>query len=303
MQETGNRKVFREYISPQKPKTCGRFLLDRIGEMVCDSEYKIDEPEQGGYKIIYMISGKAMITVRSTEYVLKPSQLCLIRPQEAYSMSCDAEDPVRCFYISFGFLDKTHIEDLTDIFHALFLENPICVAEVSADIYNIYARIVGELFTADAFTGRMLELTLEQLLLYVCRVFSLTVKVGQRTDHAGEGNIVERIVDLIQANCGTLKNLTDLSKMLGYSYSYLSHVFSKQMGRSIKEYHQQVLFERAVEMLKEDMSITQISEQLGYQAIHSFSRAFSNHYGVSPSRYIENLKRAALRDGTRDWQE
>ena len=229
--------------------------------------------------------------------------MCLIRPQEAYTMSCDAEDPVRCFYISFGFLDKTHIEDLTDIFRELFLETPICLADASAEMPHLYGRIVGELFTADAFTNRMLELHLEQLLIYICRIFSLTVKVNRMGEHAGEGNIVERIVDLIQANCGTLKNLTDLSKMLGYSYSYLSHVFSKQMGRSIKEYHQQVLFERAVEMLKEDMSITQISEQLGYQAIHSFSRAFSNHYGVSPSRYIENLKRAALRDETYEQHE
>ena len=137
----------------------------------------------------------------------------------------------------------------------------------------------------------MLALNLEQMLLLICRGFALSSEKFSSGDEMGEGNIVERIIGLLEANCGTLKNLSELSNMLGYSYPYLSHVFTRRMGKSIKEYYQQLLFERAVEMLKSDMSITQISDQLGYQAIHSFSRAFSNHYGVSPSRYIDSVKR------------
>lgn len=46
------------------------------------------------------------------------------------------------------------------------------------------------------------------------------------------------------------------------------------------------LFGRAVSLLESGVSVTETAEQLGYQSIHTFSRAFSRYYGVSPSRYL-----------------
>ena len=289
-------KGTREYVSPTEPKLCGGFLITRIGEMTLQSECKIDEPEQSGQKVIGVISGKGIVTVRSTDYAIRGNQVCLVRPNEAFSIACDGEEPVRCFYISFGFSGKMPVEGLSDAFRELFVEGPFRQTAGSVEIQNLYGRIVRELLSADEFSGRMLALNVEQMLLLICRSFALSSEKFNTSDDDGEGNIVERIIGLLEANCGTLKNLSELSNMLGYSYPYLSHVFTRRMGKSIKEYYQQLLFERAVEMLKSDMSITQISDQLGYQAIHSFSRAFSNHYGVSPSRYIDSVKRTANKD-------
>lgn len=291
MAASNTMQLHHEYVSQNEPKFCGKFLLGRLGEFIGEAEYKIDEPEQGGYKILGAVSGKGVVTVRGESYPIQGNRLILIRPNEAYSITADAEEPVRCFYISWSFLDKGSTASLADMFWNLLAQQPVRQAEGSVEIRNLYGRLARELFSTDEFSGRMLELYIEQLLLLVCRSFSLTDDKWRQTQVGAEGNIVERIVGLLEANCGTMKKLTDLSKMLGYSYPYLSHVFSQRMGKSIKTYYQELVFERAVEMLKADMSITQISEQLGYQAIHSFSRAFSTHYGVSPSRYMENLKR------------
>lgn len=285
-------KGTREYVSPTEPKLCGAFLLSRLGELTLQSECKIDEPEQSGQKIIGVIAGKGTVTVRSTEYPIRANQVCLVRPNEAFSIACDGEEPVRCFYISFGFSGQMSVEGLPEMFRELFVEGPFRYTTGSVEIHNLFGRIARELLSADEFSTRMLALNVEQMLLLICRSFALSSEKFQNHEEMGEGNIVERIIGLLEANCGTLKNLSELSNMLGYSYPYLSHVFTRRMGKSIKEYYQQLLFERAVEMLKSDMSITQISDQLGYQAIHSFSRAFSNHYGVSPSRYIDSVKRA-----------
>lgn len=284
----GNRQLHHEYVSQNEPKFCGKFLLGRLGELTGEAECKIDEPEQGGYKILGVVSGKGIVTVRDQVYPVQGNRLILIRPNEAYSIGTDAEEPVRCFYISFGFLDKLSTEPLADMFRDLLFDQPVCQTDGSVEIRNLYGRIVREVFSTDELSEWLLELYIEQMLLLICRGFALK---GGRTKDISEGNIVERVVGLLEANCGTMKNLTDLSRMLGYSYPYLSHVFSQQMGKSIKEYYQELVFERAVEMLRSDMSITQISEQLGYQAIHSFSRAFSHHYGISPSRYLSNIKR------------
>ncbi len=296
MSSQNQGKVLREYVSPTEPKVCGGFLIHRIGEIILNTECKIDEPEQGGQKIIGVITGKGTMTVRSAEYAFRGNQVFLVRPNEAFSIVGDAEEPVRCFYISFGFSGKHPVDGLSDLFRELFVEGPVRQTTGSVEIQNLYGRVVRELLSTDEFSDRMLALNVEQMLLLICRNFALSSEKFRQSDEGGESNIVERIIGLLEANCGTLKNLSELSNMLGYSYPYLSHVFTRRMGQSIKEYYQQLLFERAVEMLQSDMSITQISDQLGYQAIHSFSRAFSNHYGVSPSRYIESTKRTAHRD-------
>jgi len=292
---TGNKNM-REYVSPTEPKLCGGFLITRIGEMTLQPECKIDEPEQSGQKVIGVIAGKGVVTVRSTDYAIRGNQVCLVRPNEAFSIACDGEEPVRCFYISFGFSGKTPVDGIAEALRELFVEGPFRQTSGSVEIQNLYGRIVRELLSTDEFSGRMIALNMEQMLVLIGRSFALSSENFAGAEEGGEGNIVERIIGLLEANCGTLKNLTELSNMLGYSYPYLSHVFTRRMGKSIKEYYQQLLFERAVELLKSDMSITQISDQLGYQAIHSFSRAFSNHYGVSPSRYIDSVKRTVNKD-------
>ena len=38
------------------------------------------------------------------------------------------------------------------------------------------------------------------------------------------------------------------------------------------------------------MSVTQIADMLGYKSIHSFSRAFTRRFGVSPLEYRKAQK-------------
>lgn len=52
-----------------------------------------------------------------------------------------------------------------------------------------------------------------------------------------------------------------------------------------------IKMEKAVEMLlKADSNVTEIAYQLGYTEASNFSRAFSKHYGVAPSKYSEGSR-------------
>ena len=42
--------------------------------------------------------------------------------------------------------------------------------------------------------------------------------------------------------------------------------------------------------MKEQFSITEIAGKLGYQTVHAFSKAFTNYYGICPTRYLEIKK-------------
>ncbi len=49
-------------------------------------------------------------------------------------------------------------------------------------------------------------------------------------------------------------------------------------------------FDKAVSLLKMGMQSKDIANLLKYKTLNSFSKAFSNHFGMSPSEYRDMLK-------------
>ena len=98
--------------------------------------------------------------------------------------------------------------------------------------------------------------------------------------------MVYEVINFIDVNLCKMTELTQIATELDYSYSYLSHAFSKKIGFTIKEYYNHKRFEKAIEWLKNsELSITKISENLQYHTIHDFSKAFRKNFGISPSEY------------------
>ena len=71
----------------------------------------------------------------------------------------------------------------------------------------------------------------------------------------------------------------------GYSYSYLSRLFSSTMGSTLRQYYNQRRFEKAVELLREPRTLADIAEQLGFADTANFCRAFKKQYKISPGEY------------------
>lgn len=93
-------------------------------------------------------------------------------------------------------------------------------------------------------------------------------------------------------------NLSDfLSKELGYDYSYLSNLFSSVEGTTIEKYVINQKIEKVKELLVYDeLSLNEISFQLGYSSVQHLSNQFKTITGLSPSHYrkIKENKRKPL---------
>ena len=94
------------------------------------------------------------------------------------------------------------------------------------------------------------------------------------------------------------ENLSDfLGKELGHDYSYLSNLFSSVEGITIEKYliHQKI--EKVKELLVYDeLTISEISYQLGYTSIQHLSSQFKKVTGLTPSHFktIKRSKRTPL---------
>jgi len=70
--------------------------------------------------------------------------------------------------------------------------------------------------------------------------------------------------------------------------TYLSDLFRKEMGLTFQDYLSGIRLEKAEYLLEHTRdSITEITEQVGFQSGSYFSRFFRKRHGISPSEYRE----------------
>ena len=93
-------------------------------------------------------------------------------------------------------------------------------------------------------------------------------------------------------------NISDfLSKEISYDYSYLSNSFSSVEGTTIEKYIINQKIERVKELLVYDeLSLNEISYQLGYSSVQHLSNQFKKITGLSPSHFkkVKENKRKPL---------
>ncbi|MHC5249522.1 AraC family transcriptional regulator [Enterococcus sp. LJL90] len=81
-------------------------------------------------------------------------------------------------------------------------------------------------------------------------------------------------------------SLTDLSKKFGYNKNYLSNLIKEKTGSSFQELLDTKRLAVAQKLLSEgDLTISEISEKLGYKSIPSLFKLFKNKMGITPKEF------------------
>ncbi len=90
-------------------------------------------------------------------------------------------------------------------------------------------------------------------------------------------------------------SLTKAAKLLNTNTSYLSEVINHQMGKSFTEFLHEERIRSGIQRLQSDESfkaftVDGIAESLGYRSRNTFSKAFRNVTGQTPSAFIRAIK-------------
>lgn len=116
------------------------------------------------------------------------------------------------------------------------------------------------------------------------RIFSLLEKnESNLTDHA-----LKRVVSYIDEHLEDELSLTTLAEVGGFNASYLSRLFKQIQKETISEYILHKRMDLAKKLLAHsNEKIQDIAAKTGYISAHSFTRAFRNEVGISPTEYRE----------------
>ena len=91
-----------------------------------------------------------------------------------------------------------------------------------------------------------------------------------------------RIIEYINANLTTIKNLDDLGQEFFFSKSYINRIFKESTGSSVWDYIvlKRLLLSRT--LLQEGKQANIVASECGFSDYSSFYRQFKQRFGISP---------------------
>ncbi len=108
---------------------------------------------------------------------------------------------------------------------------------------------------------------------------------GSMMPGAEKPELLDEIVNYIEANLAEKLTLTDVAKNFWVSESTITQTFRKKMDVSFHHFVTQRRLIAAKSMILEGIPMEAVSERVGFSDYSAFYRAFRQEYGISPRQY------------------
>ena len=246
------------------------------------------------YELIYIADGDFILNYNETNYRCMAGQFILLRPGISHSFTVTDTDLSQP-HIHF---DITHMSDSRQI--------PVCFKDlkdigseerknIREDIFRKYPqkpfvvfsdqKAALETFYAIVNNQKPSSLTQKGLLVQLIDMI-ITDNFPEMFVDSTEFvySIEEQVKDYLDAGQGLTSSLEDIANQFNYSKCHLEHRFKDRYGVSLIAYRNNKRMQSAKIMLV-TQSVSAVAEKLGFSSIYVFSRAFKNHFGISPSDY------------------
>lgn len=248
-------------------------------------------------EILYVDSGKIEVKSENFEGVLCENEMIIHRPLEKHSLKGNGNEAPNVIIIGFECksaallpfsknpvtLGAEHKKLLSRI-----MQEGMSIFEPPYDIPNtVYMKKRTESpFGAD----QMIKVLLETFLISLVRDFCEAKETPEIYTYV-PAKYIEGVHRYLSEHYTEKMNLGNLCFIFGTNKTSLCREFKHSYGMTILEYIHSQKIKSAKKMLRDkDASVTEISEKLGFDSVHYFSRLFKKHTGVSPVNYAKSIK-------------
>ena len=226
------------------------------------------------YELIYVQTGACLQTLQNGSCVkLQKGQCCLLRPGEAHRIECVGSGDV---------ILKAVIP------HELFIRSAydISLPEEGVIVFrrmSLFAEYLFILLLRESHMRGVYNKTASRALLSL-----LLCELARGGAQKSRGNFFG---DYFQ-NELKRASLTHFAEQCGYTPAYASRYVKRQTGKNFSELLAEYRMQRAAELLSSsDMSVEDISFELGYKVPSALYRHFGAHFGMTPNEYRNALNK------------
>lgn len=256
--------------------------------------------EQHAYwEMVYVDTGRINAFSNNVGYLMEQGNVIFHKPMEKHAHVSDTRVPNNTMVVGFTshseamrfFENKIFTLDkrARSLLAMLFKEAPATWPMLSDEDKN-----KKEFYYRDHLfgSGQLLQCYFTEFLIYLKRIGT----GGQIRPNDTARNIVmasmsDPMLAYMSENLYTNLTMDDLSKHFLLGKTQLYKVFYEKYGKSPIKYYAELKIIEAKKLLREEnYSVTQIADMLGYSSVHTFSRAFKNVEGFSPTDYLQSIR-------------
>ena len=263
------------------------FYQNKTDDFYCrDSEYS---KKTLGYtshlhyhiELAWVKEGKTRVTVDSQTYDVEAGDIIIVFPNQIHRF----ETIEREKYI----LMIVNPDILSEFMRYFTSKIPTCNllkrAGQDSELSNLAEKISHVFRENPPFCDEILR---GYMLAFFGRLLGmLPTKDINSKDYTALGVIMNYCIN----NSANELSLDVLEKELHISKYYISHIMNNKLNMGFNDYVNSIRVSNACKYLKKtDLSITEISDIVGFNTMRTFNRAFYKQLGITPSEYRANKK-------------
>ena len=241
-------------------------------------------------EIIYVLKGMVNISIDTDNYSIFENEIEIINTNESHRIHSDEDNLVLIFHIDSSFLEKYY----KDIYNIFFYTNTSKEDSQEGEEYLILKKLLAEILCEMVQRQEDYDEEIESiviiLLFHIINNFHYLI--------SGEGDLSEeqfdryhRISKYIFSNYNNNITLQDIAKKEFLSPDYLSHDFKNATGYSFTDLLNLTRVEEAMKLLLDsNMSLTEISEEVGFSHTRYLNKHFKNYYHLTPLQFRRKNK-------------
>ncbi|NOV00957.1 AraC family transcriptional regulator [Paenibacillus planticolens] len=258
-------------------------LSGSSGIVKCEPNWSWQPAPLTDYDLWYNKSGQGMLWLNEKQHDVQPGTFFIFRPGDQIRAVHHSDNPLTVIYCHFK---AYHLTDSLEADLAMAEERCVSVK----DPYRLEP-FLQQLVDSAAWQNQPEDEEFNLLLkLILTRWEKELYRQDETTRNYYYEHIVQRVHNEIRIRLSEPSDYEVLAASTGLTPRYLSLILKRYSGLSLKETITKLRMDRAVHLLNETtMSVTDVSEALGYADIYTFSKLFKRYYGVSPSGVRSNL--------------
>jgi len=232
-------------------------------------------------EVIIPVQGCADVTIRNQRHIVLPGYAVIIPPLMIHeSRRNDFNEGYYGFVIHYYY---RYLQFMIEDIRSLSFETvPVPFDQKWLEyLYSVSTMMENK----DSFWRLRANIMMDEILLGIAERHSCkNEKVNEK-----QLPLVQKAMFRIEETAFRNYRIEEVALSLHVTYAYLSRCFRKETGLTMTEYRDEIRMEKALEMIRNtEISLEDISMQLGYEDYAPFSRRFRSYYGCTPSSMRRN---------------
>ncbi|QNU68198.1 response regulator [Ruminiclostridium herbifermentans] len=141
------------------------------------------------------------------------------------------------------------------------------------------------------FEEIQLKQSIDEMEGWIKEIFSDAVEYINKNKNKRASQLIEKVKKYISDNYQNDElDINIVAKSLFVNYGHLCFVFKRDTGITINEYITEFRIKKAKELIDNgEQLVFSVAKKVGYADANYFGKCFKKFYGLTPSKYIENV--------------